>query len=77
MHPSHLYRLKFSGSEPRADIEFHANDAYQALVVAHDRARHHSAELWRDGKRLCTLRRVDGEVWQIGPAQRIFEADAV
>ena len=75
MPQSHVYRLKFSeGDPPRADIEFHAYDAYKALVMAHDRARHCSAELWRDGHKLCTIRRVDGDVWQVGPASPILES---
>ena len=75
MPESHVYRLKFSeGDPPRPDIEFRANDAYNALVMAHDRARHCSAELWRDGQRLCTIRRVEDEVWQIGPASKVFES---
>lgn len=76
MDQSHVYRLKFSeGDPPRPDIEFRANDAYKALVIAHDRARHRSAELWRDGCKLCTIRRVEDEVWQVGPALEIFERE--
>jgi hypothetical protein len=63
----HTYRLKFpeEGLRSAKEIEFDAPDAAEALVIAHSEARRSSAELWRDGKKLCTIRR-DGEVWQIG-----------
>lgn len=74
MSQAHIYRLKFTEGEPqRPDIEFEATDAYKALVAARDRAYHHPAELWRDGERLCTIRRVEGEVWEIRPVERVFE----
>lgn len=67
MPGTHTFRLKFhpATDEPIADIEFEAVDAFSALGYAHDKARHYNAELWQDGERLCNIRRVDGEVWQV------------
>ncbi len=65
---SHTYRLKFfeEGDRPAKDIEFEAADAYQALVIARHEARRGVAELWRDGRRICTLCRLPGDCWEIG-----------
>ena len=70
-HPrGHLYRLKFQeeNGRPAKDVEFEAEDSYQALVIAHQEARTRSAELWRDGQKLCSIRRTEREVWEIWPA---------
>lgn len=70
---AHTYRLKFAdGQPPSPDVEFEAPDAFRALAMAHDRARQRPAELWRDGEQLCTLRRINGEVWEIRPVERVF-----
>lgn len=66
----HLYRLKFQeeNGRPAKDVEFEAEDSHQALVIAHQEARTRSAELWRDGQKLCSIRRTEQEVWEIQPA---------
>lgn len=66
-----VYRLKFDpeGERPAKDVEFEAEDAAQALIIAHREARKHSAELWRDGEKLCSIRRQSSEVWEIVSAQ--------
>lgn len=71
MRTTALFRLKFDpeGDRPAKDIEFVAEDAAQALIIAHREARKHSAELWRDGKKLCSIRRQSSEVWEIVSAQ--------
>ena len=71
---AHTYRLKFrdEGERPAKDIEFQASDAHEALIIAHQEARRRPAELWRDGRKLCTIRRregsSDGSFWEIGSA---------
>jgi hypothetical protein len=50
-------------------IEFRGEDPSRALLFAHEETGGRQAELWRDGKRLCTIRRVGGspDYWMIGP----------
>ncbi|QIQ88026.1 MAG: hypothetical protein G9473_00715 [Erythrobacter sp.] len=55
------------GEPPPPDIEFQASNAYQALVIAHREGGGRSAELWRDGKRLCTISELAGSFWEIRP----------
>ena len=64
------YELRFSRvQDNRQDrVSFLAEDAASALIMAHDRASNRCAELWRDGVKLCTIRRVpvaDDHYWQI------------
>lgn len=58
------------GIGPRKRIEFHGEDPGRALQFAHQEAGERSAELWKDGERLCTIRRVGEkpDYWMIGPA---------
>lgn len=75
MRNMHTYRLKFSDSMNRRipDIEFEAEDAFGALTMAHEKARNASAELWQDGRKVCSIRRVGGELWEVGPGELFFE----
>jgi hypothetical protein len=68
----HTYRLKFQdeGERPAKDLEFEAGDAGEALIIAHSEARSRSAELWRDGKKLCTISRKSGGLWEIGSSKQ-------
>jgi hypothetical protein len=63
------YVLRFGAEKGRAptEIEFEAPSAYQALIIAHREARSGSAELWRDGKRLCFICERGGSFWEIQP----------
>jgi hypothetical protein len=66
-HYSLIYRQDGIGSDKR--IEFHGEDPCRALQIAHQEACDRPAELWKDGKLVCTIRRV-GEApdyWMIGP----------
>lgn len=70
--PEQIYSLRFAPSETGkqaapADIDFHASNAYQALVIAHREGHGRSAELWRDGKKLCTISELAGSFWEIRP----------
>ena len=60
------YQLKFMDSS-HTEIEFEAEDAFKALALAHDKATDRSAELWREGRKLCSIRRVQGEIWHVRP----------
>ncbi len=63
------YRLKYvdDGFGVAKEIEFDAANSAQALYFAQKETRGRSAELWRDGSRLCTLRRSPGaaDLWEI------------
>lgn len=63
----HTYRLKFlkERHRPGAEVEFTAPDAYQAFVIAHHEGRQGKAELWRDGKKLCSICSHGGSFWEI------------
>jgi hypothetical protein len=63
----HTYRLKFVEDDRgvQKDVEFEAEDAAMALVIAHKEASNRSAELWCDGHKLCTIRRTEHDVWEI------------
>lgn len=66
-----VFRLKFTddGLGLAKEVEFTAVDPGRALTIAQYEARGRSAELWRDGARICTLRRSRGEadIWEINP----------
>lgn len=48
-------------------IEFNAASPGEALVVAKHEAANRRAELWHEGRKLCTLRRFSEEFWQLLP----------
>jgi len=66
-HYSLIYRA--DGNRPDKRIEFHGEDPGRALLLAQQTGEG-PAELWKDGERICTIRRVgDGpDYWMIGPA---------
>jgi len=61
------YRMKFmeDGRGPQKDVEFEAQDAATALAIAHKEASNRSAELWCDGRKLCTIKRTAEDYWEI------------
>lgn len=66
----HHYLLRFAPSSQgeEKDVQFKAEDATRALFIAHSEARSRSAELWRDGKRICRIEpaaRGTGDFWII------------
>ncbi|AIT82256.1 hypothetical protein JI59_22350 (plasmid) [Novosphingobium pentaromativorans US6-1] len=62
------YTLRYSDDGRGLDkkIEFQAEDASGALIVAYSEAPHRNAELWEGARKLCTIRRYTTEVWRIG-----------
>lgn len=52
-----LYTLKFAedGHGLAKRVEFKAEDALGALIIAHREAARRTAELWDGTKRLCTI----------------------
>ena len=64
---SHTYRLKFPDEDgrPAKDIEFHASDSSEALAIAQREARSRFAEMWCDGRKLCTIRRNAAGYWEV------------
>jgi len=66
------YSLIFhaDGTGPQKRIEFHGEDPGRALLLAHRESGERSAELWKDGERICTIRKVGErpDYWMIGPA---------
>jgi hypothetical protein len=44
--------------EPQSVVEFDAMDAAAALIYAHKASPDRSAELWREDRRLCHIRRM-------------------
>ena len=66
----HRYLLRFAPSSEceGRDVPFEAEDPTRALFIAHSEARSRSAELWRDGKRICRIEpaaRGTGDFWII------------
>lgn len=61
------YRLVFlgDGSGIGNHVEFQAADAAKALIVAQHEATRRSAELWCDGRKLCTIERRGEGFWRI------------
>lgn len=57
----HRYLLRFapSGEWEGKDVPFEAEDPTRALFIAHSEARSRSAELWRDGQRICRIAPAD------------------
>lgn len=68
-----VYTMKFSedGRGEAKRIEFEAENASAALVVAHHEASNRCAELWCEDQCLCSIQRVgqDGDVWLVTPLQ--------
>jgi hypothetical protein len=64
------YVLKFAADgrgEPQR-VVFEAETAAKALEIARCEAPGRAAELWEDGRKLCTIRRDpigDADVWQV------------
>ena len=58
------------GIGPGKQIEFHGEDPGRALQIVHSEARQGPAELWKDGEKVCTIRRIGvrPDYWMIGPA---------
>ena len=53
------YELRFAqvcDNQP-ASLAFLAEDVAAALIIAHGRASDRCAELWRNGTKLCTIKR--------------------
>lgn len=65
----HSYRLEFP-DEPGEVEEFLAFDAYQALVRAKRRSGARASELWRDGRKICSLQLLPHGVWEVLPASK-------
>lgn len=60
--------FRADGRTPDKRIEFHGEDPSRALQLAQRETDSRPAELWKDGERVCTIRRVGGGPWMIGPA---------
>ncbi|MBO9498062.1 MAG: hypothetical protein J7496_03350 [Novosphingobium sp.] len=62
------YQLVFTadGRGEAKVIEFDAEDAAEALIVAHSEAPGRNAELWRDDEMLCAIRRREVGYWELG-----------
>jgi len=65
-----LYSLRFeSGNAGQAErIDFAADDAYQALVIARRESGGRPAELWRGEIRLSTISEISDSFWEIRPS---------
>ncbi len=64
------YKLVFPKNDKNDElaVEFDANDAAAALIYAHKESTGRSAELWKNDKMLCRIRRVptaETTIWQI------------
>ena len=62
--------IRTDGAGPDKRIEFSGEDPGRALHIAQRQASDRSAELWKDGEKLCTIRPIgEGpDYWMIGPA---------
>ncbi len=71
-YPMAQYSLTYGddGIGQPKQIDFLADDPSRALHLAHREANGRPAELWRDGRPLCTIKRVGTapDYWMIGPA---------
>jgi len=52
----HLRFPEYRNEQPK-NFEFDAEDVVSALVIAHMEAPKQSAELWTEGRKICTIRR--------------------
>ena len=63
------YKLvyKEDGLGEAKEFEFEAEDASKALIIAHSEAAARPAELWRNGERVCTIKRSSEarDVWEV------------
>jgi hypothetical protein len=51
------YSLRYTSPDDAGIVHFTAEDAADALIVAHQLAAEQSAELWHGSFRLCTIKR--------------------
>lgn len=70
-HGPKTYRMKFleESERPGKEVEFEAEDAYQALVIAREEARRRAAELWLNGKKICSIAQRGDDFWEIRPVE--------
>lgn len=64
------YRLVFQADAAgnQKIVKFCASDAGEALCIAHREASHRSAQLWKNDKLVCSIRRADvagDDLWEI------------
>lgn len=61
------YQLVFADDDRGVakTIEFDAEDAAAALVIAHSEAPRRNAELWQNNAMLCRIRRDETGYWQL------------
>jgi hypothetical protein len=66
------YQLVFSsdGQGEAKVVEFDAEDAADALIIAHSEAPGRSAELWRDDEMLCAIRRREVGYWELSQTEQ-------
>ncbi|WEK47793.1 MAG: hypothetical protein P0Y56_05720 [Candidatus Andeanibacterium colombiense] len=64
----HTYQLVFSEDAygEAKIVEFDADDAAEALTIAHSESARRNAELWSDAEKLCTIRRSEIGYWEVG-----------
>jgi hypothetical protein len=58
------YSLRYTSVERAGIVHFTAEDAADALIVAHQLARDRSAELWDGNFRVCRIDRKAAEEWR-------------
>lgn len=57
------YSLRYTSVERAGIVHFTAEDAADALIVAHQLATDRSAELWDGNFRVCRIEREEAEKW--------------
>jgi len=67
----HTYRLKLPGADPRNSEEFEGEDAHSALARARLHAGRMPAELWCDGRQVCTIVETASGFWRIAPVEEL------
>jgi hypothetical protein len=58
------YSLRYTSAEQAGIVHFTADDAADALIVAHQLATDRSAELWDGNFRVCKIERKPAEEWR-------------
>lgn len=67
MKPTDAYLLRFAddGIGPGKTVEFCAEDASEALIIARGEAANRDVELWKGERLLCHLKHNTYDVWEI------------
>ncbi len=62
---AYCIKLTEDGHHAEKKLEFEAHDAAKAICLVHNEAPNRIAELWCDGRKICSMMRSEIDLWEI------------